>query len=168
MVSTNPLISNSSSLCTNLFVTGPWTLFTIGITVTFMSHSFFQFPERSRYQSFFSFSFNLTLWSSGTAKSKILQVSFSCWLSRGLAIWPRLGDPFVSQNLREVLRISFSWKDSGFVHIPFVCMVIFKLLAQFFSGSHLSTKTCLVLNSFCASLLHYIYDTTDRFFSITT
>ena len=31
-------------------------------------------------------------------------------LSLGLVIWPRLGDPFVSQNSRE---FSFFWTDSG-------------------------------------------------------
>ena len=56
---------------------------------------FFQFPNRSRYLSLFSLS--------GMAKSSVQQVLFFfCWLSLGLVIWPRLSDPFISQNLREV------------------------------------------------------------------
>ena len=40
MVTTRPLISNSSSLFINLFVPVPSAPIIIGITVTFMSHSF--------------------------------------------------------------------------------------------------------------------------------
>ena len=47
---------------------------TIGKTVTFMFHCFFNSLVRFRYLSLFSFSFNFTLWSVGTAKSTILQV----------------------------------------------------------------------------------------------
>ena len=76
MVSTRPVISKSSSLCANPFVTIPKALITIGIIVTFMFHSFFNSLTRSRYLYFFSHSFNFTLWSTGTAKSTILQVLF--------------------------------------------------------------------------------------------
>ena len=49
---------------------------TIGTIVTFKFHSFFNSLARSRYLSFFSHSFRFILWSAGTAKSKILQISF--------------------------------------------------------------------------------------------
>ena len=75
MVSTRPLISKSSSPRTNPLVIVPRALITIGIIVTFMFHSFFSSLARSRYLSFFSLSFNLTLWSAGTEKSTIWQVS---------------------------------------------------------------------------------------------
>ena len=39
-------------------------------------HFFFNSQARSRYLSFFSLSFNFTLWSTGTAKSTILQILF--------------------------------------------------------------------------------------------
>ena len=74
MVSTRPLISKSSSPFINLLVTVPKAPVTIGIIVTFMFHSFFYFRARSRYLSFFSHSFSFILWSSGTAKSTILQI----------------------------------------------------------------------------------------------
>ena len=74
MVSTHPLISNSSSPCTNPLVTVQSVPITIGITVTFVFHSLFSFLARSRYLSFFLLSFNFTRWSAGTAKSTIRQV----------------------------------------------------------------------------------------------
>ena len=62
---------------------------------------FFSSLARSRYSLFFSLSFIYTPWSVRTAKSTIRQVLFFCWLSLGLVVWPRLGDPFVSQNPKE-------------------------------------------------------------------
>ena len=46
---------------------------TIGISFTFMFHSFFNALARSRYLSFFSHSFRFILWFAGTAKSTVLQ-----------------------------------------------------------------------------------------------
>ena len=74
MVSTRPLISKSPSPFINPSVTVPRTPITNGIMVTFMFHSFFNSLASLRYLSFFSLSFNFTLWSIGTAKSTILQV----------------------------------------------------------------------------------------------
>ena len=88
MVSTRPIISESSGPCISLSVTIPRAQIRICITVTFMSHSFFNSLARPRYFSF-SLSFNFTQWSAGTTKSTIRQ---------DLVVWPRLGDPFVSQN----------------------------------------------------------------------
>ena len=76
MVSTRPLISNSSSPFNNPLVIVTRAPTTIRIIVTFMFHSFFSSPARSRYLSFFSLSFNFTLWSAGTAESTILQFLF--------------------------------------------------------------------------------------------
>ena len=57
---TCPLISNSSSLCTNPLVTVLSALIAIGITVTFMFHSFLSSLAMCRYLSLFSFSFSLS------------------------------------------------------------------------------------------------------------
>ena len=73
MVSTRSLISKTSSPCINPLVRAP---ITIGITITFMFHSFFNFIARFRYFSFFSLSFSFTLWSAETAKSTNLRVLF--------------------------------------------------------------------------------------------
>ena len=99
MVSTRPPTSKSSSPFSNPFVTVPNAPITIGIIVTCMFHSFFNFLARSRYLSFFSHSFSFILWLAGTAKSTILQVLFFfCWLLLGVVFWPRSGDPCVWQS----------------------------------------------------------------------
>ena len=76
MVSTRLPTSKFSSPFTNPLVTVTRASITIGTTVTFMFHSFFNSLVRSRYLSFFSHSFSFILWSAGTAKSTILQVLF--------------------------------------------------------------------------------------------
>ena len=116
MISTSVLLS---SRFTNLFVTVLNAPITIGITVTFMFHSFFSFQARSRHISLSSSSFNFTLWSPWTTKFTIRQVF--CHLSIGLVVWPRLGDPFVYQNPENFMRLVI---QDGFrvVHIPLVSM----------------------------------------------
>ena len=76
MVSTRPPTSKSSSPFNNPFATLPKAPITIGIIASFMLHSFFNSLSRSRYLSFFSHSFSFILWSTGIAKSTILQVLF--------------------------------------------------------------------------------------------
>ena len=49
---------------------------TIAIIISFMFYSFFNSLARSRYLSFFSYSFSFIMWSTGTAKSTILQILF--------------------------------------------------------------------------------------------
>ena len=82
IVSTHPFISTSSSSSTNPLVTVPSASFTIGITVTFMSHSFFSSLAKSCYLSFFSLSFSFILCSAETAKSTIRQVLSFYWSGR--------------------------------------------------------------------------------------
>ena len=76
MVSTLPPTSKSSSPFNNPLVTVPKVPIAISTIVTFMFHSFFNSLARSRYLSFFSHSFSFILWSTGTAKSTILQILF--------------------------------------------------------------------------------------------
>ena len=63
MVSTCPLISKFSSPFTNTWVIVLSVSIPIGITATFMFHSFLSFLARSRYLSLFSLSLNYILWS---------------------------------------------------------------------------------------------------------
>ena len=82
----------------------------IGITVNFMFHSFFNSLAMST--SFFSLSFNFTLWSAKFTIQQVLPPFFFCWLSLGLVIWLRLGNMIVSQNSTS-LCVSFSGTDFG-------------------------------------------------------
>ena len=93
MVTSRLLISKSSSPCTNLLVTLPNALITIGITC----HSFFfSFQIRSRYYlSFLSVS---PCGQPGRQSPLFGRFSFICCLSQDLVIWPRSVDSLVPQN----------------------------------------------------------------------
>ena len=92
-----PLTSNSSSPFFKSLGSVPSTLVTIGITVTFMSHSFFSSLARSKYLYLFSLCLIFTLWSVGTANSTIRQVLvFS--LLRGA--FNRFPDYFLCRHLK--------------------------------------------------------------------
>ena len=71
MILTCSLVSKSSSPFINPLATVPRTSITIGITVNFMFHIFFQFPQKFRYLLFFSLSVNFALCSARAAKSTI-------------------------------------------------------------------------------------------------
>ena len=103
MVSSCPVISESSRHFINPLVIAPSTLITIGITVTFIFHVFFFQCFRKVQVLILPFAFFLLL-SCGQLKMQsplFGRFSFFCWLSLGLVVWPRLDGPFVSQNLRE-------------------------------------------------------------------
>ena len=103
MFSTFLLVSKSSSPFTNSLLIILRILTGIRITVTFIFPGLSRSLARSRYLSLFSLSFIFTLRFSGTANPQFGDVLsfFFCWLSLGLVIWQRLGDPLVSPNLRE-------------------------------------------------------------------
>ena len=73
MVSTRPLTSTPSSPFTNSLVTVPRAPITMGITITFIFNSFFQFSSKVQV-IIFSLSFNFTHCSAGTPKSSIRRV----------------------------------------------------------------------------------------------
>ena len=87
IVSTRSLISKSSRPFNNSLVIVPNAPITIGTIVTFMFHSFFNSIARSRYLSFFSLSFRIILWSTGTAKSTILQIFFFLFFVDYYEVW---------------------------------------------------------------------------------
>ena len=95
IVSTSPLTSKSFRPFNNPLVIVPNAPITIGTIVTFMFCSFLNYLARLRYLSFFSLSFRFILWSTGTAKSTILQILFFLLIIMRSVFWPRLGDPFV-------------------------------------------------------------------------
>ena len=79
MVSTCPFISTFSSPFINTSVTIWKAPITIGITVTFMCHSFFNSQARSRYLSFFSHSFSFIIYS-----FRVFHLSVSWWFFSGV------------------------------------------------------------------------------------
>ena len=141
-------------------MTVPSTPIIIGITVTFKFNGIFNFLARSRYSSFFSLSFNFTLWSAGIVKSTILKFLFYyfiffCRLLYSLVVWMWLGDPFVRQNPIEVCMSHSRWQVLV-VHISFVRMDKFKFLAEFLTHQVLSSLI-LFLCQFSA-FTHYVID----------
>ena len=98
MVSTRPLTSKSSSPFSNPLVTVPKVPITIGIIVTCMFHSFFQFPSKVEVLiilfTFLQFYFVVS-WDS---KIDNFASSLFYWLLLGLIFWPRLGDPCICQS----------------------------------------------------------------------
>ena len=106
--------------------------------------------------SFFSLSFSFTLWSAGTAKSTVRQVLFIFFFffffffffGLGLVVWPRLYDPLVDQNPREVCAFHFperiyhlfEWSNLNFLHNSQLII--------------LPTQSCLTIYSLCANLLY--------------
>ena len=82
--------------------------------------------------------------------SKVIRFFFCCWPSLALVIWLRFGDLFVYQNPNLIFLDGF-WV----VHIPFVRMVKFKLLAQFTVHHlpHYYYYYCLLLESFSHQFL---------------
>ena len=94
MVSTHPLISKFFSPCTNPLVSVPIAPITIGITVTFMFHNFFQFPSKVEVlillYAFFQFY-------SVVSQDKVYNLTSSFFFLLLLLIITRLSDPFGSQ-----------------------------------------------------------------------
>ena len=150
MVSTRPLIFKSSSPFNNSLVTVPKAPIMYGIIVTLMFRSFFNSLARSRYLSFFSFSFSFLLWLAGTAMSTILQILLLLLstIRSGLLAEIRWS-VYMSKSHRSLYELFsrtgvglciFVWSNLNFLHI-----------SQWIT---LPTQSCLVLYSFCANLLY--------------
>ena len=113
MVSTHPLISKSTSSCTNPLVTVTRATITTGIAVTFMFHSFFKILGRSMYLASFSISFNFTLSSAGNAKSKIRQVLFFSLIITWSGRLDKIRRSVRITKFQMCWCVSFSRTDSG-------------------------------------------------------
>ena len=111
MVSTRRPTSKSSSHFSNPLVTVPNA--PIGIIVTCMFHSFFQFPSKVDVLIllFKFFQFNSVV--SRDSKVYNFATSLFRWLLFGLVFWPKLGDPCVSQSPIGVYVCYFQWQVLG-------------------------------------------------------
>ena len=146
-ISTCPVISKSSSPYINLLETVPRALITISIMVAFMFYSFFNSLARSRYLFLFSHSFNFMQWSTGTAKSTILQVfSFLLIVMSGRLAEIRWSVCISKSSWR--VCVSFSRTDSGLCIYHLFVWSNFNFLhnSQWITWP---TQSCLVLYSFC-------------------
>ena len=126
---------------------------TIGVIITFMFHSFFNSLARSRYSSFFSYSFSFIKWSAGTAKSTILQVLlFLLMIIRSGLLAEIRWSVYMSKSHRS-LCVLFSRTDAGLCiyHLLVWSDLNFVHISQWIT---LLTQSCLVLYSFSANLLH--------------
>ena len=84
------------------------------------------FISLTRSSTYPSFRF-LSVWPNGQLGRKIPlfgRFTVFCWLSQDLVLWLRLGDPFVSQNLREHF-VSYFKVEFCVLRIPFIYMVKF-------------------------------------------
>ena len=115
MVSTCPPISKSSSPFNNPLVTVPKAPITIGTIVTFMFHSFFQFPSKVHIHILL---FTFSLFYSVVSRDSMVQ-NFANSLFLLIII---NSGPFTCVILSDSCR---------FVHIQFIHMVKFKFLAHF-------------------------------------
>ena len=175
MVSTHPFISKSSSPFTNPLVTVPSASVLIGITVTFMFHSFFSYFPKAlenifkkktiRYVPNLFFRFPLVLpWGQPERQSPLIGrftlflffffffLLTITWSSRLVQIrW----SVCISKDKR-ILYASFSKVDSKL----FICYHLFVWsnlnFLHIFHWITLPTQSCLVLYSFCANLQHSI------------
>ena len=152
MVSSCPFISKSSCPFTN-----PWGIVqsaptTIGVTVTFTFHSFFSSLARSGCLSLFSLSFIFPLCYAWTAKSTIRQFLFFFFFLLSLGLTESKWSVCILKSQRT-LCISFSRTDSGLCiyHLFVWSNLNFLHNSQWIT---FPTQSCLVLYSFCASLLH--------------
>ena len=153
MGSTRYLFSKSFSPCVNPLVTVPRAPILIGITVTFMLHSFFNSLTRSRDLFLFSSSLNFILRSAGTANPKIRQILFYSLIIIRCGHLAEIRWSICMSESQRNLYVSFSRRDSELcIHHLFVWSNLdFLHISQCIT---LSTQSWLVLYSFRANLRH--------------
>ena len=124
MVSTRPPTSKSSSPFSNPLLTVPKATITIGIILTFMFHSFFQFPNKVEVLIllFTFFQFIIIIYS-----FRILHISASWWFLTGVWVTASLlkSPGLVSVFCPFLAMLSFGWspptsKSSRPFNNPFV------------------------------------------------
>ena len=144
IVSTRPITSKSSRPFNIHLVIVPKAPITIGTTVTFMFHTFFNSLARSRYLSFFPHSFSFILWSAGTAKSTILQFLFFLLIIIRSGLLAEIKWSVCMSKSHRSLWVSFSMTGAGFCIYHFLVWsnLNFLHISQWIT---LPTQLCLVL-----------------------
>ena len=131
-VATFPVISKSFSPCTNPLVNVPRAPITIGIIVTFMFHSFFQFPSKIDVliSLFTFFQFNSVVRRESQVHNSVSSLFFVVDYHK---IWSSGRDLVIRLYLKIPEEfVCFPLKDRFWVvDIPYVHMVKLQLLAQF-------------------------------------
>ena len=132
-------------------VTVPSMLIAIGITVTFMFHSFFSSLARSRYLSLFSLSFSFIVSQSGKVYYSA-GFFFLMTITKSGCLAEIKWSVCISKSQRN-LRVSFSGTDS---ELCIYCLFVESNLNFLYNSLWITfpTQSCLVLYSFCANLLH--------------
>ena len=157
MVSTCPPISKSSSPFSNPLVTVPNAPITIGIIVTCMFYSFFQFPSKVEVLiplfTFFQFYSVVSRDSKVDYFASSLLFFFFFWIiiKSGLLAGIRWS-VFMLKSHRS-LCVAFSRTGAGLCiyHLLLWSNLSFLHISQWIT---LSTQSCLTLYSLCANLLH--------------
>ena len=149
MVSSRPLIFKSSNPFNNPLVTVPRAPITISLIVTFIFHSFFQFPCKVQVLILL-FTF-FKCYSVVSRDSNFASFLFLFIKETGLLTEIR-GSVCMSKSYCS-LGVSFSRTDAGLCidHLFVWSNLNFLYISRWIT---LLTQSCLVLNSFCAILLH--------------
>ena len=133
MVSTRPHLSKFVKSIINPIVTAPSAPIKIGI----MFHSYFSIWKQGL-GTYRSFHFLLVL-PFDHLERRCPQFDGSssfCLLSRGQVVWLRFGELFIYQNSRNLWHVPLQ-DGFWFLHIPFIHIVKFKLIAHF-AENHLA------------------------------
>ena len=132
MVSTRPPRCKSSRPFNNPLVIVPKAPITIGIILTFMFHSFFQFSSKAKVLFIF-FQFDYVVYRDSNVDNFPGFLSFFLFFVAYYKVWSSGRDYVIRLYIKDpqvFVRVIF--KDRCWVvHIPFVGMVRFQFLAHF-------------------------------------
>ena len=155
MVSTFPPTSKSSSLFNNSLVTVPKAPIMIGMTVTFMFYSFFQFTSKVEVLILLLTFFQLYLVVSQDCKViNFATPRFLLIIIRSGHLAEIRGSVCISKSHRS-LCVLFSRTDAGLciLHLFIWSNLNFLHVSWWIT---LPTQLCIVLYSFCANLLYLL------------
>ena len=143
MVVTRSPTSKSFSPFSNPLVTVLNAPIIIGTIATLMFHSFFTCLARSRYLSFFSYSFSFILWLAGTANATILQVLLFFLIIIRFGHLAEIRWSVCMSKSHRSLCVLFSWTGAGLCiyHLFVWSNWNFLYISQWIT---LPTQSCLV------------------------